>query len=203
MICRYPSRFRHRMPVLLAAFILLGAGHVDPQWLSQWNEAVRCKPESLTSSAQIAPDDEPGTPMRIEGKVLKPDESPAPDVDVHAYHRDSDGYEFGPGDRDHHTWRLQAWARTDAEGRFSFDTVRPAADHMGREAAHVHFTLVSKEYGRQWAPKVFLGGDPLVTARQRSRSIAAGTFASVVETQRVDGVDVLRVYLPLDVTADF
>lgn len=203
MICRYPFRFRHRVPVLFAAALLLGAGHVDSVWLAQWNEAQKCRPETLTSHARIAPAGEPGTPMRIEGQVLTRDKAPAARVEVHSYHRDSDGFDFGPGDKDAHTWRLQGWAQTDDDGRFSFDTVRPAADHLGREAAHIHFTLVSKAYGRQWAPKVFVDGDPLITTHQRERSIAAGAFASVVATELVDGVEVLRVYLPLDTAADF
>ena len=204
MICRYHTRFRHRLPVVLAAALLLGAGQVDPQWLAQWTEAERCKPDVLTSTERIAPKDEPGTPFIIEGRVLLRDSrTPARHIDVHAMHRDAEGFEFGPGDRDTRTWRLQGWATTDEAGRFTFKTIRPAADHLGREAAHVHFTLVSEQFGRQWAPKIFLAEDPLVTPRQRQRSLDAGAFASVVATERVDGVDVLRVVLPLESAADF
>jgi protocatechuate 3,4-dioxygenase, beta subunit len=56
---------------------------------------------------------------------------------------------------------LQGWARTDGEGRFEFLTVRPAPDHLGREKAHIHITLESQEFGRQWAPTVILPDHPV------------------------------------------
>jgi protocatechuate 3,4-dioxygenase beta subunit len=134
----------HRAPVILAGLLLLGAGQVDPTWLSQWNVALEHKPEVLTSLSRIAAADEPGTPLRINGTVLDKQLTPIPEVTVHAYHRDHQGFEYGPDDCDTDTWRLQGWAITDTAGRFVFDTVQPAADHLGREAAHIHFTLTSQ-----------------------------------------------------------
>ena len=183
MLRRYPDRLYHRAPVILAGLLLLGAGQVDPTWLSQWNVALEHKPEVLTSLSRIAAADEPGTPLRINGTVLDKQLTPIPEVTVHAYHRDHQGFEYGPDDCDTDTWRLQGWAITDTAGRFVFDTVQPAADHLGREAAHIHFTLTSQE--------------------QRARSVQAGRFANVVAIERADGRDVLRVTLPLKDSADF
>ena len=96
---------------------------------------------------------------------------------VHAYHRDAQGFDFGPGDNTFTTWRLQGWAKTDAEGRFEFRTIRPAPDHLGREGPHIHITLESPRSGRQWAPTVYLtdnvqtiGNVQHVTTRIRLKS---------------------------------
>ncbi len=137
------------------------------------------------------------------GWLFDPDGASAGGVVVHAYHRDRDGFEYGPNDDSLTTWRLQGWVETDAEGRFEFKTIRPAPDHLGREGSHIHFTLESVDFGRQWAPKVFLSDDPLVPAEQRQRSKEAGEFGSVREVQIVDSVQHVNVRIRLKEKADF
>ena len=178
-------------------------GQVDPSWLNSWNEANESRPKTLASSGRIATEDEPGTPLVIHGSVVTPDASPAGGVIVHAYHRDHDGFDFGPNDNTTTTWRLQGWTKTDAEGRFEFQTIRPAPDHLGREGAHIHFTLESEAFGRQWAPKVFFTDDPLVTEDQRRRSFSAGDFSWIREARTVDGVQHIDVHIQLDPQGDF
>ncbi|MEL7148459.1 MAG: hypothetical protein AAFO69_18945, partial [Bacteroidota bacterium] len=135
----------------------------DPVWLKRWEEASTKKPKVLQSKSRIAPFEEPGTPMVIRGQVFLPNERPAAGVIVHAYHRDINGFDFGDKDRMTSTWRLQGWAVTDSKGYFEFSSIRPAPDHLGREGAHIHITLISETYGKQWAPTVFLADDPAVT----------------------------------------
>lgn len=191
---------------VLAAIILAGSeswGQADPAWLKSWNDAQELRPEAPVSKGRIAPEKEPGLPMIIRGQIFKPDGTPAGGVVVHAYHRDHDGFEFGPGDNSLTTWRLQGWVQTDATGRFEFHTIRPAPDHLGREGSHVHFTLESDDYGQQWAPKVFFSDDPLVTANQRRRSKQAGEFGWVREVETVDGVQFVDVKIQLGEKADF
>ena len=110
---------------------------------------------------------------------------------------------LGHDDKSLAAWRLQGWAETDAKGRFEFKTIRPAPDHLGREGAHIHFTLVSADYGRQWAPTVYLADDPQVTADQRRRSKEAGEFSWVREVQSVKGVQHVKVRVQLKGKADF
>lgn len=175
----------------------------DPAWLKSWNEAQKTLPATPGSSSAIAPPDEPGIPLQIRGQVFDPDGTPAAGVLVHAYHRDSDGFDFGPGDAALSTWRLQGWAKADADGRFEFTSIRPAPDHLGREAAHIHFTLVSTAYGRQWAPTVYLADDPLVTDAQRHKSREAGKFAWVSAVANNGETQVLDLHMQLREDADF
>ena len=151
---------------LIAACVLDSGesfSQADPYWLKSWNLAQKTRPANMTSSARIAPPGEPGMPLVLRGQILEPDgHTPAAGVGVHSYHRDQKGFDFGPNDNTTSTWRLQGWARTDTEGRFEFQTIRPAPDHLGREAAHIHLTLESTKFGRQWAPTILLSDDPPV-----------------------------------------
>lgn len=116
--------WRKAVAVAAGVFVLAACaprasfGQADPYWLRSWNEAQKSRPATLASRSRIAAADEPGTPLLIHGQVLAPDgRSPAADVIVHAYHRDQQGFDFGPGDDSLPTWRLQGWARTDAAQR--------------------------------------------------------------------------------------
>ncbi|MBZ0113662.1 MAG: hypothetical protein K8J08_14450 [Thermoanaerobaculia bacterium] len=200
-----------RRATLISALLLVGMiyastacrSQADPSWLRSWNEAQEGRPLTLTSSGRIAEESEPGTPLTVHGEVLKPDGTPAGGVVVHAYHRDRDGFDFGPNDASLTTWRLQGWVKTDAKGRFDLLTIRPAPDHLGREGAHIHFTLESADFGRQWAATVFFLDDPLVTEDQRRRSKEAGEFGWLREVREVDGVQHVDVRFRLKETGDF
>jgi len=72
------------------------AAQVDPSWLRSWNEAQESRPATAASKGRIALEDEAGHAMIIRGQIVKPDGIPANGVWVHAYHRDHDGFEFGP-----------------------------------------------------------------------------------------------------------
>lgn len=177
---------------------------VDPFWLRSWNEAQRTRPSSMDSIGRIAPADEPGQSLVVHGRVVNPDgRTPAAGVVVHAYHRDVAGFDFGPNDNALTTWRLQGWAQTDLDGRFEFHTIRPAPDHLGRDGAHIHFTVESAAFGRQWAPTVFFADDPLVSEQQRQRSAAAGELGAVRAVTTIDGVQHIDVLIRLDDEADF
>lgn len=181
-----------------------GLAQADPFWLKSWNEAVRTRPDRIETRARIASADEPGMPLTVHGRVLRPDgQTPASGVVVHAYHRDRDGFDFGPGDRGYPTWRIQGWAITDDDGRFRFETIRPAADHMGRDGAHIHFTVESADFGSQWAPTVYFADDPLVSDREHARSVGHGEFGWMRQVRAVDGGQTVDVRIRLKPAADF
>lgn len=178
----------HARTLLLCAVLVAAcspresAGQADPYWMRSWNEAQATRPAAMSSRSRIAPAEEPGAPLVVRGQVLEPGgRAPAAGIVVHAYHRDSQGFDFGPGDRATSTWRLQGWAKTDAEGRFEFRTIRPAPDHLGREGPHVHITLESPQFGRQWTPILYLKD----------------------RTEAIDGVQYVSVTLQLKRTGDF
>lgn len=177
--------------------------NVDPSWLASWEEAVASLPSELKSSALMVNNDEPGTRLQIRGLVFDPNGNVAEGVIVHAYHRDSQGFDFGLNDKETTTWRIQGWAMTDRLGRFTFNTIKPSPDHMGREGGHIHFTTISEKYGRQWALKAYFSDDKLLTERQKSLSKKAGRFGSIREVMTTPTGVKIDVAIKLKTEPDF
>jgi len=115
------------------------------------------QPAVLTSWARIAPVVEPGAPMTFEGVVTSRGK-PAANVIVYAYHTNAGGL-YPPAGNRHGT--LRGWARTDAAGRYRFDTIRPGA-YPGREVPeHVHMHIIEPGIGTYFIQNLEFLDDPL------------------------------------------
>lgn len=200
---------KNRFPVcksILTALLLFPIvinAQVDKRWLRSWNEANEKRPIEISSKSRIAAKNEPGTPLIIKGKIFNPDGTPAVNVIVHSYHRDNKGYDFVKNDKVLTTWRIQGWAKTDVNGNFEFKTIRPAPDYLGRDGAHIHFTLISEKYGKQWAPTVFFDDDPRLTEKQQNDSKKAGKFGWISKVKEKDGIQYIDVNIKLKKNGDF
>jgi protocatechuate 3,4-dioxygenase beta subunit len=122
---------------LLITTATLGAQDVEYQRAVE--RAQQQRPATLTSTARIAPTSEPGSPLIVHGQLLNIDGSPAAGGVVFAYHTDRAGLydkrENGP-----HSWRLRGWVKTGADGRFTFETIRPGSYPNSNNPPHIHFT---------------------------------------------------------------
>ena len=96
-------------------------------------------PSTVSSVGTIADANEPGERLEISGQVFSPDGvTPAANVIVYAYQTDATGeYHNDPKT---HVARLHGWAKTDAQGRYTFHTIKPASYPRMTIPAHVHFT---------------------------------------------------------------
>lgn len=110
---------------------------------------LEVEPCSLGAQATVAGATEPGERLRLSGRVYRSDgQSPAAQVLIYLHQTHAGGrYEGGNGS----VWarrhgRLRAWVRSDAEGRYQFDTIVPGIYPDLREPAHLH--LVVQESGR-------------------------------------------------------
>jgi len=128
-------------------------------------------PEELSWRARIAPEDEPGEALTIEGVVRNPDGSPAPGVVIYAYHTDTNG--IYP-DLDRQGSRaatrhgvLRAWVISDERGRYRFDTIRPAGYPDSRIEQHVHMHVIEPRRCTYWIDSVVFDDDERLTDRQR------------------------------------
>jgi protocatechuate 3,4-dioxygenase, beta subunit len=148
---------------------------------SAWaQEPVESEPPvaSLSSKARIAPADEPGDPLVISGQVFDPaGVPPVANVVVYAYHTDVRGLYTPSGAA--RPPRLRGWARTDAEGRYEFRTIRPAPYPGNGPPAHVHLYVSGAGYPRQEAEELVFEGDPKISSEMAERSRRAGRFGGV------------------------
>ena len=124
------------------------------------------QPETLRSRARIAPLEEPGMPMIIEGTVTTVRGAPARNVIVYAYHTDRSGIYPRAANR-HGT--LRGWALTDVEGRYRFDTIRPGAYPSRDVAEHVHMHVIEPGIGTYYIDNLEFQDDPLNSALDQAR----------------------------------
>ncbi len=125
-------------------------------------------PEQLDWRSRIAPTDEPGEPLAIEGTVRSADGSAAPGIIVYAYHTDARGV-YPPATTSH--GRLRGWARTDANGRYRFDTIRPAAYPQRTAPQHVHMHVIEPGQATYYIDDIVFDDDPLLTPGHRRRML--------------------------------
>lgn len=152
------------MRVTLAVlFVAATAVAQDVDWVRAWETAQKGRPANVPTAGRIAPRSEPGTPLVVHGRVLN-GAKPVPNVVVFAYQTDRTGVynrRGSPG------WRLQGWARSDAQGRFEFHTVRPGSYPNSSNPAHIHITIEGPSLPRRWASDIEFADDPLVRGRNR------------------------------------
>jgi protocatechuate 3,4-dioxygenase, beta subunit len=122
------------------------------------------QPDVLRSHARIAPVDEPGAPLIIEGTVKTMRGVPSPGVIVYAYHTDRAGIYPRAANR-HGT--LRGWARTDTQGRYRFDTIRPGAYPSRNVPEHVHMHVIEPGIGTYYIENLEFQDDPLNSKRHR------------------------------------
>lgn len=108
-------------------------------------------PKGLSWSTVLAGRDEPGERLRLLGRVYAPDGvSPRSGVVIYAHHTNAEGlYANGASDTE---WsrrhgRLRGWVRTNADGDYVFETIKPAPYPDRTGPAHVHFFI--QEPGRR------------------------------------------------------
>jgi protocatechuate 3,4-dioxygenase beta subunit len=146
-------------PFLALVLLALPLAAQDREWVATWEEAQRHRPNNVAAAARIAPAGEPGTPLVVRGRILQSDgKKPAANVIVFAYQTDAKGVYNHNNARG---WRLRGWARTDAQGRFEFQTIRPASYPNTRTPAHIHLTVEGPGLPRRWTPEIHFRDDPL------------------------------------------
>ena len=103
-------------------------------------------PSTLASVSRIAPVGEPGEPLVVTGRVLGPDGKPRRGVIVYAYHTNAHGIYPPPEPPrsmfSNHHGRLRGWVKTDANGRFTFQTIRPANYPDTTIPQHIHMHVI-------------------------------------------------------------
>ena len=120
---------------------------------------------------ELVPGSHPGA-IRLHGRVLDGDGQPVPDALLELWQADADGtvvQEAGSLHRDGYTFTGWGRAETDAEGRYTFTTVRPGAE-PGRAAFFCVTVfargLLDRLFTRAYLPQdaAALDADPLLAS---------------------------------------
>jgi protocatechuate 3,4-dioxygenase beta subunit len=118
-------------------------------------------PGNAPSSVAIAGKDEPGERLVVTGRTLD-GKKPVAGVSLYVFHTDLKG-QYAPGmnnrEGEFHP-RLHGALRTDAQGRYEYETIRPGSYDNG--ASHVHYIVQAPGYEPLLLVLQFQD-DPLVT----------------------------------------
>jgi protocatechuate 3,4-dioxygenase beta subunit len=157
--------------------------------------ALERNARELRAHATIAPAGEPGERLRIEGVVFQTDgRTPAAGVVIYAYHTDSAGRYSrgrGPTEAGRRHGLLRGWVRTGSDGRYSFDTIKPAPYPNERIPAHVHLTVLEAGRRPYWIDDIVFDGEFGVTPDyRRAREDRGGS--GIVRLSRENGRLVAR-----------
>lgn len=130
-------------------------------------------PSSLKSELIIAGKDEPGERLKITGTVYKADgKSAYPGILIYAYHTDSKGlYSKNGTETGAQKWHghLHGWCKTDSNGNYQIQTIRPARYPDNSMPAHIH-AAIKKENGEMyWISDFVFQDDGLVNEKYLSR----------------------------------
>lgn len=150
-------------------------------------------PEQIPARSRIAPQGEPGEPMRIEGTVRDATGKPASGVIVYAYHTDARGI-YPPDDRlpGIRHGRLRGWAKTDERGTYRFDTIRPAGYPNTDIPSHVHMHVIEPARCTYYVDEMLFEDDPRLTADER-KHMSPGRGGKAIVMPRKDASGVWRV----------
>ncbi len=145
-------------------------------------------PPQIATFGRIASATEPGQPLEISGTVYREGRAaPAPGIVLFAYHTDASGAYNRPNSP--FRPRLHGWAKTDAEGRYGFRTIKPAAYPDHSSPAHIHVNLFGDGIPEYWVDDYWFAGDPLITPKQLATLTGRGGGKETLDlTLGADGV---------------
>lgn len=187
-----------RMPTLCAVVLCLCAirsvGHAEERIIGGLCEGCENvfvgMPEDMSWHSRIAPADEPGEPMIIEGTVRSADGKPAEGIIVYAYHTNASG--IYPRASTRHGG-LRGWARTNDAGVYRFDTIRPGPYPGRNTPQHVHMHVIEPGRVTYYIDDVIFDDDPLLTP-ERQKGYVRGRGGKGLSHPEKDDDGVWRVH---------
>jgi protocatechuate 3,4-dioxygenase beta subunit len=147
-------------------------------------------PEKLSWKTVIPPENEPGEPLIITGKVFQPDgKTPAEGMVLWVYHTDRTGYYNEKDDASHP--RLKGWMKIGADGKYEFRTIRPGAYPHRTTPAHIHAHVYGPGFSERSIEDYWFKDDPRINDAELKKA-SKGTnhpFVVIVDLKRdSDGV---------------
>lgn len=132
----------------------------------------------LTATDTLPDYHETGPKLVVQGIIYKKDgKTPAPDVILYIYHTDQKGIYPTKGSEtgwDKRHGYIRGWIKTDATGKYTFYTLKPAAYPNNKIPAHIHATLKEPGTNEYWIDEYLFEDDPYLTKEERSRQEKRG-----------------------------
>lgn len=153
-------------------------------------------PEKTTWNTIISPKGELGEKLIISGKIFHPDGiTPVKNIIVYVHHTNIEGIYPKKGDEEgngkYHGY-LRGWMKTDSNGRYQFETIRPAPYHShGGEPAHIHYNIEGTEYPEYWLTALWFSDDSRVTNEYKNKVKRSGGYSNIISLTR-DKDNILR-----------
>lgn len=121
----------------------------------------------------ILSDTEPGIKISIEGQILKEDgKTPYPEILIYAYQTDSTGlYTKAGNETGVQKWhgRLHGWCKTNVNGRYIINTIRPGKYPSNDFPAHIHWAIREPDGKMQYLNDFVFSDDNHVTEEYISK----------------------------------
>lgn len=155
-------------------------------------------PTKISSHERIAPATEAGVPLRVSGRVLGTDGKPRAGIIVYAYQTDRRGI-YPPvvpprSNASNFHGSLRGWVRSDANGRYTFDTIRPGG--YGGNPQHIHMHVIEPGCASYIIDDLIFADDPdflRMTPEQRQSETSGKGGSGVTRLQsRGEGWAVTR-----------
>jgi|SRR6185369_9787798 protocatechuate 3,4-dioxygenase, beta subunit len=141
-------------------------------------QAPQVAEKDAPSKVTVAPKEELGERLIVTGRVFGPDgKTPLAGASVYVYHTDAKGL-YTPETNDSRDPRLRGYMRTDAQGRYEYDTIKPAPYPNNRIPAHIHYVVNAPGHQERVFEIVF-EGDPKIDERIRADAAKEGSAFSI------------------------
>ncbi|WP_425392551.1 intradiol ring-cleavage dioxygenase [Ekhidna sp.] len=148
-------------------------------------------PKDATWKTTIASPEERGERLHVSGTVLTAEGDPATGVILYLYHTNAEGIypkkgnEKGNGRR--HGY-LRGWIKTNQNGEYAFETIKPAAYPGRTEPAHIHLTIKEPNKEEYWLKSFLFAGDELLKAEDLKNNYTDDRFNHVLELTTENGI---------------
>lgn len=131
-----------------------------------------------------------GTPLTVSGRVLDASGQPRAGVVIYLHQTDADGdYPTadapGLGQSASRHGRLRGWVRSDTDGRYVIDTIRPGGYPRSAIPEHIHMQVIEPGCFTYLVDDLMFRDDPRLTA-ELQRQLAPGRGGAGVITPEAE-----------------